>query len=218
MKFICSLVLVFVCIVYCFATDNAVQHLKLKYSSFNYSNNFQNTSGFNYSFYQQKSNLEVKFNGEFFDSNSGDRNQLILGIDIDGRVIDMFTFVSYASNSALYEKYSRLGFGIAWTPSQLKTIYKFPYKHKFSLAIINETKMDMYLSARYKFDLEINKVKIKLTYFSLIHGYTFRTNIYYKLGSNVNLLFSSYEEKLHTKKYQESSLGFEFELMAQSQN
>ena len=80
--------------------------------------------------------------------------------------------------------------GLSWMPKALNDSEQFPFKHKLSLAVINDIDSDTYMSFRYKFKATVSPVNLSVVYFKLSKGETVSVDLDYDLNEWLYLNYS----------------------------
>ncbi|OGI10565.1 MAG: hypothetical protein A2Y40_04490 [Candidatus Margulisbacteria bacterium GWF2_35_9] len=124
-----------------------------------------------------------------------------------------FSYVGYNRNQTLKSEFAEVGLGISWLPNGLADKDFFPYKHKFSAALVEQTdRKEIVISLRYKGLVTIDQVDLGLTIFEKFFMRSADLNIQYKLSKTIALKHNFYYENIGTGHYVKSIFGIEITL------
>lgn len=126
------------------------------------------------------------------------RENLDLNLNYDADYtenIGLFGFMSLNSQTLMVGK-TRVGSGIAFTPFTDTNTY--PYRQKFSLAVVSEYPDRRVLSFRYKFEGIWKKVGLNLVFFHLGYGSELEVKVSYRIDDTFSLTYNLYQENVNS--------------------
>lgn len=123
-----------------------------------------------------------------------------------------FYFINFLENNVVSANYLQIGKGVAYTHPSLKDKTKFPFKHKFSIAVIYDNKRGSYISNRYKFNMKLHNLDAKIIFFILSYGKTFNAQISYNINKYLYLKYKFYYENIDVSKYYNQGIKFGIKL------
>jgi hypothetical protein len=163
-----------------------------------------NRSGISYFEIYNQDKLAIMF----ADTNSGTKAKRDINLNYDmyyQEEFSPFALISYTDNNHNNLNKTRAGVGIAYLP--FMSVNNFPYRHKFSYAVIAENG-DYISSFRYKTNGYFKKFGWDITTFILSYTWNVDASFTYKIEKNVNLLYKLYVED-YNGRFNSSSFGVE---------
>ena len=141
------------------------------------------------------------------------QNKFMFRINYDdqySKLFNQFYFIQEDYNKSLSSDYLRVGGGIGYVPENLNNILEFPFRHKFSLALIFDKAV--YPSWRYKINGSILYLTFGYQWDAYAGNDKHELSMSYKIDKHFSVKFIEQAESYSGKLDKTRTLGMEIKL------
>ncbi len=202
-----KIILILIIIIY---TQNIYCKSPSEFSFSTFSDNDTYVSNIGFIFrYKLSEDNQVLANFNWFKSLSSYLIRSNINYDINhDKEWSSFVLASYESNEVLATQFFQYGVGLAYVPPFLSKQEEYPFRHKFSVAILSQTdRNQVVLSLRYLIKIVIDNFSLINTVYYKFFMFTSDTTIEYKLNDKAALKYQHLFETINNKADNKSSLG-----------
>lgn len=163
--------------------------LDVNFSNYADQQNFVNNTGFTFSV-KSTENHTLGLGANLYRSPSTEILRVYLNIDFwYNQRWSSFILASYDQNQSFNLKYSQIGVGISWLPDGFNQAHVFPFFHKLSYALIQQTdRSEIVHSFRYNCEAVFDRIQLKGTCFYKEFSTTVDLEFQYKISQWVSIL------------------------------